>query len=112
MHVNPFIQSKLGVTFGRMVPEPSLATNGFAISDPARTKILYFLMGQNDRYDPGNGGPITVHLDDITGSYSAIWFDTRTGTETPISDLPGGVSHTLTPPSSDDWILLLIKARP
>jgi hypothetical protein len=36
-------------------PDQSLVSNGYAIADPARTKILYFLMGKNDRYDSGDG---------------------------------------------------------
>lgn len=107
VNVNPFVQTKLGTTFGQMVPAPSLVTNGFAIADPARTKIMYFLMGVNDRYDAGNGGDITVHLAGLSGSYSATWYDTRLGTESLPTILTAGTSHVLTPPSTDDWVLLL-----
>ena len=107
--INPFIDTKLGDTFGAMVPEPSLVFNGYAIADSARAEILYFLVGQNDKWDFGNGGDITVRLSGLTGSYAATWLDTRTGIETPFGSLAGGTDHVLTPPSEDDWVLSLTK---
>ena len=105
--VNPFIDNHIGDTFGAMVPTPSLVTNGYSLADPGRTKLLFFLMGANDKWDSGNGGNITVRLSTLSGSYDAIWFDTRTGDEIDAGTLTGGTDHTLTPPSTDDWVLLL-----
>ena len=42
-----------------------------------------------------------------SGSFHADWFDPRTGVLTPIGTLPGGETHTLTPPSGEDWLVLL-----
>jgi hypothetical protein len=109
-HINPFINAKLGNTFGAMIPDQSLVTNGYSLADPARTKILYFLMGKNDRYDRGNGGAVTVKLSALSGSFNALWFDPRTGKETVLNALAGGRDHVLTPPSTDDWVLLLTRS--
>ena len=38
--VDPFIQQKLGTTFGAMVPAPELVSNGYALADPARSRIV------------------------------------------------------------------------
>ncbi|MGB6363685.1 MAG: 3-coathanger stack domain-containing protein, partial [Thermoanaerobaculia bacterium] len=42
--------------------------------------------------------------------YDAIWLDPRTGEETSIGAFPGGMSHVVNPPSTDDWVLLLTGA--
>ncbi len=105
--INPFMESHLGDTFGKMVPESSLVSNGYALSDPNRTKILYFLMGKNDQFDNGNGGAVTAKLSGLSQAYQAIWFDTRSGNETTIGTLSGGQNHVLVPPSTDDWVLYL-----
>lgn len=92
-----------------MVPDSSLVSNGYALADAQRTRVVYFLMGDDDRWDNGNGGDVTARLSSISGGFSATWFDTRTGQETSQGQLAGGVDHTLSPPSSDDWILLLVR---
>ncbi len=105
--INPFVQNVLGSTFGTMVPSPTLVSNGYALADSARTKIFYFLLGNNDKWDTGNGGNITLRLSGLTGTYVAKWFDTRTGQSTSIGALAGGNDHVIMPPSSDDWVLVL-----
>jgi len=107
--VNQFLGQKLGDTYGTMVPAPSLVANGYGLADAQRSKIVYFLMGKNDRWDSGNGGDITVKLGSVSGSFTASWFDTRSGQETSAGTLAGGGNHVLTPPSTDDWVLLLVK---
>jgi hypothetical protein len=107
--VNAFLREKLGETFGEMVPASSLVSNGYALADPARTMIVYFLMGNDDRWDTGNGGPVSVELSSVSGNFSATWYDTRSGQEMSAGNLSGGANHTLDPPSSDDWILFLLK---
>jgi hypothetical protein len=108
--INPFLDSKLGDLYGEMVPAPSLVSNGFALADPARAKILYSLMGKNDRYDSGNGGSVTLKLGGLAAPYDATWFNPRDGAETSIGAFPGGTSHVVNPPSTDDWVLLLTAA--
>ena len=108
--VNPFLDNKLGNLFAEMVPASSLVSNGYALADPARAKILSVLMGKNDSYDSGNGGSVTLKLGGLAATYDAIWFDPRTGAETSIGAFAGGTSHVVNPPSSDDWVLLLTAA--
>lgn len=105
--VNPFIQNELGATFGVMIPDQSLVSNGHCLADPARTKILYFLMGENDKWDSGDGGPVTVKLSALEENYYAEWFDPRTGKKTVLGTLQGGAEHIVNPPNTDDWLLLL-----
>jgi hypothetical protein len=49
--VNPFVQGRLGSTFGTMTYQASLVSNGHALADPHRTKIMYLLMGRHDTWD-------------------------------------------------------------
>jgi hypothetical protein len=105
--VNPFVNTRLGASFGEMVPEPGLVGNGYALADPGRFRILYFLMGVNDSWDSGNGGQVTLKLDGLPATYDAIWLDSRTGVETDIGSFAGGSQYLLDPPSTDDWVLLL-----
>jgi hypothetical protein len=108
-HVNPFIRTELGDTFGAMVPDTSLVSGGYALADSGRNKIVYFLMGEDDRYDSGTGGDITLKLSEVSHDFDAEWFDTRKGTTSSAGTVLGGASRTLTPPSKDDWVLLLTK---
>ncbi|MHC4956122.1 MAG: DUF5060 domain-containing protein [Planctomycetota bacterium] len=107
--INPLVDTHLGDTFGAMVPEADLVSNGYCIADPDRKRILYMCMGENDAWDDGNGGDITVKLSGESGTWTGFWFDPRNGDQTTISDLDGGANHDLTPPSKDDWILVLKK---
>ena len=46
--VNPFIQEQLGDTYATMIPEPTLVDGSggkYALADPNRNRILYFLLG-------------------------------------------------------------------
>ena len=56
-----------GLRCVEMLPESSLVSNGFAISDPARSKILIFIMGVNDKFDSGNGGAVNINLSASNG---------------------------------------------
>jgi hypothetical protein len=105
--INPFLSSKFGNQFEEMEPNPALVSNGYCLANHDKTKLLFFLMGENDRWDTGNGGAITVVLSSLSGSYSGSWFDTRTGQEISVTGSPfaGGSDYSINPPSSDDWIL-------
>jgi len=109
-HVNSFVQNHLGEIFGAMTPAPDLVNSSggkFALADPGRNRILFFLMGTGDAWDGGDGGPVSLTLGNTSGSFHADWFDPRTGILTPIGALPGGETHTLPPPSGEDWLVLL-----
>ncbi|MFQ5525146.1 MAG: LamG-like jellyroll fold domain-containing protein [Thermoanaerobaculia bacterium] len=105
--VQLFTDQKLAGVFGSLFPESSLVGNGYAISDPARTTIVYLYLGVNDTWDSGSVAPLQVKLTGLLGDYDATWFDPRTGLETPVGVLAGGTDYDLTPASTDDWILFL-----
>ena len=92
-------------------PESSLAsgTGTYALADKARTKIVIYSVGVNDSYDEG-GGPIEVKLP-RRSEYRATWMNPRTGAETEAGVLEGGRKHVVSPPSSDDWVLLLARGE-
>jgi hypothetical protein len=107
--VNPFVQSRLGSTFGTMTYAVSLVGNGHALADPDRTKIMYLVVGRHDTWDTYDDGSLTVKLGGLSGAYATTWFDPRTGQETSAGTLAAGKDYSMTPPSdpSNDWILLL-----
>jgi len=63
--------------------------------------------GSNDSWDSGPSGSMTLQLSGVSGDYTATWFDPRTGNETSAGVISGGSSRNLSPPSQDDWVLLL-----
>jgi hypothetical protein len=109
--INPFIKENLGSTFGSMSPNTYVVGGSkvYALADSSYTKILYYSIGINDKYDASSGGSMTVNLTDISGIYNARWLDPRLGNMKNIGILTGGKVHNLNPPSSDDWILLLTE---
>ena len=54
--VNPFLETKLGDTFGEMVPAPELVANGYALADPPDR-----LFGEGRRL-PAHGVATQDHL--------------------------------------------------
>jgi len=109
--VNPFIKDALGTAFGAMVPDRSLVANGYCLADPGRNRLLYYALGPNDRWDRDSGTDLVLRLADVSGEFTARWFDPRTGADTPAGNLSGGAEYTLTPPTRDDWILLLSRSQ-
>ncbi|MCP4204013.1 MAG: DUF5060 domain-containing protein [bacterium] len=105
--VQQFTDQRLAGVFGSLFPEGSLVGNGWAIADPARTTIVYLYLGANDTWDSGSTNPLQVKLTGLLGDYDATWFDPRTGLETSVGILAAGSDYELTPPSTDDWVLLL-----
>lgn len=105
--INPFLVEFLGPTFGEMTPAPELVSNGYALADPSLSKLLFFLMGVNDQFDSGDGGPISLELAASAERYTAFWFDPRSGETTDLGRIDGGGTVVLDPPDNDDWVLLL-----
>jgi len=106
--INPFLQDRLATTFEAMERAPGLVsgTGMHALADPDREKILYLSIGADDRYDDG-GGELTLSLSGENGTWEGTWFDPRDGSTSTAGTFDGGQNHTLSPPSNDDWILLL-----
>lgn len=128
--VNLFVARKFGKTFGSMVPTPSLVADGYALADPERSNILYFRVGNEDRYDSKRGAAtnilmrwyyslqavfgweedrIGLNLADLHGHFNALWFDPRSGKESAIGRLVGGKIYRLKTPNPNDWLLLLTR---
>ena len=112
--VNPFIEDVLGSDFQLMEPDQALVGGGrggkYALADPDREKILILTMGVNDSWDSGDGGSISIDLGGSSGHWDASWFDPRSGERTCHAILAGETpTTTVTPPTSDDWLLLLDK---
>jgi len=108
--VNPFIHQHLGSVFASMIPSPNLVDEElgkFALADPAYNRILYFLLGQGDSWDGGDGGPIVMKLDGVGGSFEATWFDPRTGELKAAGTHLGSGNIALVPPNAQDWLLVL-----
>ncbi|MBF0432025.1 MAG: DUF5060 domain-containing protein [Fibrobacteria bacterium] len=108
-HINPFVQKYLGRYFGTMEPTSSIVNNGYGLTDPANDVMLFWKAGVNDSYDAGNGGDLTLKLSGVTGNFSGGWYDTRKGEFLETSKYTGGNDHMITPPSTDDWVFLLIR---
>jgi hypothetical protein len=107
-----FTDQKLTGVFESLLPESSLVGNGWAIADPARTTIVYLFLGVDDTWDSGTTDPLEVKLSGVAGDYDATWFDPRSGAETSEGVLTGGSDYSLTPPTTEDWVLLLQDGDP
>jgi hypothetical protein len=113
--VNAFIADRLGDTYGDMQLDQDLAGGDqvYASADPGRTKIVYLAVGADDSHDFGGGGDLTLDLSEESSeeTWTGEWYNPRSGTASTPDESPfaGGTSHAVTPPSTDDWILLLTK---
>ncbi len=107
--INPYLRDRFGEVFGEMVPDTSIVENGYAISNPDKTHMLFLLIGEEDRWDPTDGGPVTVDLNGLSDSYTARWFDPRTGEEIDAGSVQGGDRTIMTAPTNDDWVLSVIS---
>jgi hypothetical protein len=90
-----------------MVPDQSLVSNGYCITDSLKTIILCYFIGTKDRWDRVKSGLLSIKLSKLSKNYTALWFDPRSGIEKSIGIFRGGEDHKIIPPSNDDWVLLL-----
>lgn len=61
-------------------------------------------------YSPG-GQTLTVDLDPISGDTAQPWwYDPRAGTATKLDHIPASGSQSFSPPSSEDWVLVVDSA--
>jgi hypothetical protein len=100
--------------FQARVPDQSLVQQ--ASDDPAR--YLCATRGDDDDFGGDRGSyafiytpvqqPVTVDLTRLTGSLAvASWFDPRSGRSIWLGQFPVRGLRTFTPPSEDDWVLIL-----
>lgn len=135
VHVNKIVKDELRSTFGEMSQSPEYVVgNGvYALADSVPNKILVYLMGTGDQWNEGGKdatsilnkilaylmgtgsrrgegeGSATIRLSNVAGNYDARWFDPRNGMWEDLGTLSGGEDHLVTPPSDQDFVLLLVR---
>jgi hypothetical protein len=57
------------------------------------------------------GGPVTLDLTGVTGTFEAQWFDTRTGTWSSAGTVVGGETPNFVGPQGDDDMALWLRPR-
>jgi hypothetical protein len=88
--------------FWRLQPFLGVTGDAVALAEPGKVYVLYLKQG----------GATSVDLTGARGSFSAQWFDPRTGKFGDPVLLPGGGKRTLTAPDTSDWALLLRGTAP
>jgi hypothetical protein len=87
------------VRFERMSPDAALVLSGTAYALAERGTAYVF-------YLP-NGGTAKVDLRGVTGTFTAEWYDPRTGAFRTAGAAAGGTTPSYTVPSSGDWTLYI-----
>jgi hypothetical protein len=85
--------------FHRMTPHPELASTGVCLAQPGETYVVY----------AASGGDVHLGLKDAKGTFTAKWFDPRTGEWKAKTTVAGGDERVLPAPGSEDWVLLVTK---
>lgn len=89
------------VDFERMEPADALALSGnaYVLAERGNTYVLYLY----------NGGTVRLDLRDVSGTFSARWYDPRVGTFLSAGTTTGGQERSFTAPAGGDWVLHLLK---
>ena len=89
------------VDFERMAPADALAlsANAYVLAEAGSAYVAYLY----------NGGTLRLDLGGASGTFSAQWFDPRTGTFRAAAPVNGGQVASFTAPAGGDWTLLLKK---
>jgi hypothetical protein len=96
-HCSRFFNAS-GVQFWRMAPHASLASTGVCLADPGREYAVY----------AQNGADLTLDLAGAAGSFTARFYNPRTGAFEPTFPVAGGAARTITKPSASDWVLHVV----
>ncbi|HSG38266.1 MAG TPA: putative collagen-binding domain-containing protein, partial [Thermoanaerobaculia bacterium] len=90
------------IDFERMDPADSLATsaNAYVLAEKGIAYVVYAY----------NGGTVRLDLRGVSGSFTARWYDPRTGTFGATSTVSAGVERSFTAPGGGDWVLHVQKA--
>lgn len=85
-------------------PHNELVNNGgssnFCLANPGQEYIIYSI----------NGGTVTLNLSQTTNTFTAKWFDPKTGTYSGQSTVSGGANRSLSSPFTGDTVLHLSVA--
>lgn len=63
-------------------------------------------------YVPNGSGPITIDRTELSATFTARWFNPRTGAYTAIGTSPNTGTEQFTRPDANDWVLVLDVAPP
>ncbi|HEY9421442.1 MAG TPA: DUF5060 domain-containing protein [Thermoanaerobaculia bacterium] len=90
------------IDFERMDPADSLATSGnaYVLAEKGIAYVVYAY----------NGGTVRLDLRGVSGSFTARWYDPRTGTFSSAGTVSGGAERSFTAPAGGDWVLQVQKA--
>lgn len=90
------------IPFYNMVPHDELIVGGtgYVLAEPGKNYVVFL-------YD---GVPTSLDLTAASGWFDAQWYDHRTGLWVDEPNVPGGGIRTFTPPTYEDWVLLLKPA--
>jgi hypothetical protein len=85
------------VPFERMDPADPLALSGnaYVLAEQGRTYVAYLY----------NGGTVQLNLVSASGTFSAQWYDPRTGGFSSAGSVAGGAARSFTAPAGGDWVL-------
>ena len=93
----------LGVHFWNMAPDPTLSSTGAVLADPETEYVVC----------AGDGGTFTVDLTAAPGkTFTAKWYDPRSGELTDIGSVEGGAADTPFTASNNMLWILWLKAIP
>jgi len=89
------------VPFQLMDPDQALVLSGgaYALAQKGSAYVFYLY----------NGGTAKVDLRSGSGTFTAQWYDPRTGTWKAAPAASGGTTPTYTAPASGDWVLYIRK---
>jgi hypothetical protein len=89
------------IRFERMDPNQALVRSGsaYALAERGVAYVFYLY----------NGGSVGVDLSGVTGTFTAQWYDPRTGTYKAAPAATGGGVRSYQAPASGDWVLYLRK---
>lgn len=106
-HLRTLMESR---PFATRIPDQSLLVGEAglwgqrmqATRDEAGTYLFVYL---------ATGRPVTVRTERLTGeALKAFWFDPRTGSSRVIGEFRSGAPRAFTPPSEQDWVLVIEDA--
>jgi hypothetical protein len=98
-HLSNFVAQ---IDFERMDPADALATslNAYVLAEKGGAYVVYAY----------NGGTFRLDLRGVSGSFTARWYDPRTGVFSSAGTVSGGAERSFTAPPGGDWVLHVQKA--
>ena len=112
---NELIREQLGEAYQTMHPSPSLldaAGGHYALADDEREQLMFLTLGRGDAWDAGDGAPLGLRLEAVSGAWLGQWFDPRSGAQSDAGRFEGGQRHSVSPPNEQDWVLWLQRSEP